>query len=58
MTKKKDGNEDMKGDHINVRCSGQQKAMIEKAAKRDGVGASTWLLITGLRAAREAEKQL
>jgi uncharacterized protein (DUF1778 family) len=43
----------LKEDHINVRCTAQQKAAIEKAAKLDGVGASTWLLQLGLRAARE-----
>ena len=42
-----------KDDHINVRCTKNQKALIEKAAARDGMGASTWLLQLGLRAARE-----
>jgi uncharacterized protein (DUF1778 family) len=45
----------LKEDHINVRCTTAQKSAIEKAAGRDGVGASTWLLQLGLRAAREAE---
>jgi uncharacterized protein (DUF1778 family) len=42
-----------KDDHINVRCTAAQKAVIEKAAVRDGMGASTWLLQLGLRTARE-----
>jgi uncharacterized protein (DUF1778 family) len=46
----------LKEDHINVRCTAQQKDAIEKAAKLDGLGASTWLLQLGLRAARESEK--
>jgi uncharacterized protein (DUF1778 family) len=43
----------LKDDQINVRCTADQKTIIEKAAQRDGVGASTWLLQLGLRAARE-----
>lgn len=41
-----------KDEHLNVRCTADQKALIERAASRDGVGASTWLLQQGLRAAR------
>jgi uncharacterized protein (DUF1778 family) len=43
----------LKNDHINVRCTPAQKAAIEAAAEKDGLGASTWLLQLGLRAARE-----
>ena len=45
----------LKENVINVRCTDQQKSAIESAASRDGLGASTWLLQLGLRAARGAE---
>lgn len=47
----------LKEEIINVRCTGQQKVAIEAAAVRDGLGASTWLLQLGLRAARGASSE-
>jgi len=38
---------------INVRCTSQQKQMLETIASKEGLGVSTWLLHEGLRAARE-----
>jgi uncharacterized protein (DUF1778 family) len=46
-----------KDDHINVRCTKAQKAAIDKAASKDGMGASTWLLQLGLRAVREQQHE-
>ena len=47
------GKKTLKENVINVRCTDQQKIAIEAAAGRDGLGASTWLLQLGLRAARD-----
>ena len=47
----------LKEDHINVRCTEEQKEMIDRAAKRDGLGSSSWMLQIALRAAREAESR-
>lgn len=44
-----------KDQHINVRCTDEQKAAIDAAAARDGMGSSTWLLSLGLRATRQPE---
>jgi len=44
-----------KDDHINVRCTREQKAIIEANAEREGLGASTWLLQLGLRVSRGAQ---
>jgi len=46
-----------KDTHINVRCTQQQKDLIESIASRDGLAPSTWLLQLGLRAIREEQKQ-
>jgi len=54
-TKVKKNSKLLKENVINVRCTDQQKAAIEDAAGRDGLGASTWLLLLGLRASRAAE---
>lgn len=54
-TKKNTNTKLLKEDHINVRCTTQQKEMIDKVAKRNGMGASTWLLSLGLRSVREDE---
>lgn len=45
-----------KTESIRIRVSSADKATLERAARKDGVGLSTWLLILGLRAARETEK--
>ncbi len=42
----------LKGEHINVRCTEEQKALIDQAAEFAGLGTSTWLLQLGLQAAR------
>jgi uncharacterized protein (DUF1778 family) len=42
---------------IHVRCTAQQKEALESIAARDGLGVSTWLLSTGLRAAREQKAE-
>lgn len=47
----------LKEDHINVRCTTEQKATIDTAAGSEGLGASTWLLQLGLLAA-ERKKQM
>ncbi len=56
MTTKKNSKA-LKNDHINVRCTPQQKKMLEDTAARDGLGASTWLLQLGLQAARAAQER-
>lgn len=53
MSKKKK-NKSTKESVINVRCTEQQKTMLEKIASREGLGISTWLLHIGLV---EAEKR-
>lgn len=40
---------------INVRCTAEQKSKLESVALREGLGVSTWLLHTGLRAAEERQ---
>lgn len=53
--KKKSANANVKkpkDDVINVRCTSEQKVVLESTASRDGLGVSTWLLQLGLRAAR------
>ena len=42
---------------INIRCTEAQKELLEKVAASEGMGPSTWLLSTGLRAARQKEDQ-
>ena len=44
-----------KEENINVRCTTEQKKLLESVAAREGLGASTWLLHVGLRAAQERE---
>jgi len=38
---------------IGVRCTSEQKEMLEAVAARDGLGVSTWLLHMGLRIVQE-----
>ena len=38
---------------INVRCTSQQKDLLETIASREGLGVSTWLLHVGLRVAQD-----
>lgn len=37
---------------IGVRCTAEQKKVLEAVAAREGLGASTWLLHVGLREAQ------
>ena len=55
MTTKKNARA-QKDDNINVRCTTDQKAAIEKAAMSEGMGASTWLLRLGLVAVEAKAK--
>lgn len=40
---------------INVRCTDQQRELLESIASREGLGLSTWLLHVGLRVAQERQ---
>jgi uncharacterized protein (DUF1778 family) len=40
---------------VNLRCTTQQKKMLESVAAREGLGLSTWLLHVGLLAAQERQ---
>ena len=42
----------LKAEHINIRCTEEQKALIDQAANHAGLGTSPWLLQLGLQAAR------
>jgi len=42
---------------INVRCTSQQKALLEAIAAREGLGVSTWLLHVGLRVVQERKAE-
>jgi len=44
-----------KEDIINVRCTTDQKNLLESIAASEGLGVSTWLLHTGLRVAKERQ---
>ena len=44
-----------KEENINVRCTTQQKELLESVASSEGLGASTWLLHVGLREAQERQ---
>jgi len=55
MTKKKSPKDELKSEHFNVRCTPEQKIIIENGAKLEGIGASTWLLQLGLRAVHERQ---
>jgi uncharacterized protein (DUF1778 family) len=41
--------------NINVRCTEEQKELLEGIASREGLGVSTWLLHVGLRAAQDRQ---
>ena len=41
---------------IPVRCTEEQKQTLANAAQAAGLGVSTWLLMVGLKAAKEAER--
>jgi len=41
-----------KDEQINIRCTEDQKSVLEAMAHRDGLGVSTWLLQLALRAVR------
>jgi len=47
----------LKDDHINVRCTTQQKSLIETHAKRRGLGASSWMLSLCLEAIQREQQQ-
>jgi mobilization protein NikA len=40
---------------VNVRCTEQQRELLESVASREGLGLSTWLLHVGLRVAAERQ---
>jgi|WetSurMetagenome_2_1015567.scaffolds.fasta_scaffold425316_2 hypothetical protein len=40
---------------VNIRCTEEQKSMLEGVAAREGMGLSTWLLRLGLVEARNQE---
>lgn len=44
-----------KEESIRIRVSVSDKATLEEAARRDGLGLSSWLLMQGLQAARRAK---
>ena len=44
-----------KTENINVRCTPDQKALIDSAAKHKGLPASTWMLSLILEAARDVQ---
>lgn len=45
-----------KDDFINVRCTSEQKATMTEAAAQAGLGLSPWLVMLGLKAARDMAK--
>ena len=45
----------LKENVINVRCTDQQRDLLESVASREGLGLSTWLLHVGLRIAAERQ---
>jgi|HubBroStandDraft_2_1064218.scaffolds.fasta_scaffold35105_4 uncharacterized protein (DUF1778 family) len=54
MTDKKNVSaKEAKEEAINVRCTAQQKRLLENIASREGLGVSTWLLHVGLRVAQD-----
>jgi uncharacterized protein (DUF1778 family) len=53
MSAKKSNTKLQKEHNINVRCTEEQKGLLEEIASREGLGVSTWLLHMGLRAAQE-----
>lgn len=42
---------------INVRCTEDQKDLLDAISSSDGMGVSTWLLFMGLRTARERQQR-
>ena len=48
MTKPKKNIREPKEEIVNVRCTTRQKAALEAAAAKEGLGLSTWLLQAGL----------
>jgi uncharacterized protein (DUF1778 family) len=55
MTKKNANAKAQKEHNINVRCTEEQKDLLETIASREGLGVSTWLLHVGLRVAQERQ---
>lgn len=46
-----------KDEVINVRCTAEQKAELERVAAQKGVGVSTWLLLLGLTDSQERREK-
>ncbi len=58
MSKKNENTRAPKEHNINIRCTEEQKELLEAIASREGLGVSTWLLHVGLRAAQERHKEI
>ncbi len=52
---KQPSKKDRKTEVISIKCTTQQKAMLDAVAAREGLGLSTWVLRLGLVAAQELE---
>jgi hypothetical protein len=46
----------VKTENIPVRCTAQQKAVLEKVAVEEGLGVDAWLLQAGLLAAQQGRQ--
>ncbi len=44
-----------KEDSIHIRVTSEQKAALQEAADKAGIGVSSWMLVTSLREARKAD---
>ena len=53
--KTKKSGKTLKENVVNVRCTDQQRELLESVASREGLGVSTWLLHVGLRIAAERQ---
>lgn len=53
MNRKKKNVKKPKEEVINIRCTTEQKTMLETIASHEGLGLSTWLLHVGILAAEE-----
>jgi uncharacterized protein (DUF1778 family) len=54
---KKQNTRDPKEEVVNVRLTTKQKAALDAAAAREGLGLSTWLLRLGIIAAAASEER-
>ena len=55
MSKPKKNVKQPKDEIVNVRCTEEQKGLLEGVAAREGLGLSTWLLHVGLLAAQDRQ---